>query len=558
MRLDRLWGQGRTTKEHSGAIVALMLDASDTAALTSAIPPGLEPETDLHITLAYLGQAADLTRQQCDDIDGILGAIGSVFGPIAGLVQGIGFFNQDAAGQRVLYASFDSPQLPDLRQTVVGAFKAAGVPMDDTHGFTPHITLAYAPNGDQPVVPDVPALKITFPAITRMFAGERGDTLLQGSALDTHPLTVTKQADGAYRWLLISSNSFQDRDGEVISQKALEADVARADRTGDYGPLLYWHLDGAPDDQGRPTPRAQLGDCDFNAMHGHMLIESGTFKSAQIGEHVKALAATHGVSIGFRHPTSEPGPDKVFQTALRYERSILPIEFASNILTAIVATEKESFMVKEKIDALRKVLGGDETLVNSVIEMADTKEKAALLAGTRTKAKKSDPKDGAADEPPGEDAAADKPFSKDEATDSTDPKKAKKETTYLGDLDPDAFLLKVKEIVQAETGALRTEFATALATQTTTKATADAAQAETLKAYETKIDNLSGDIKKALDGVSELKGELPRALGESNKGWRASRDGPEPDETQKQAEPSPDPFAKHWAGIQAAAGRTPA
>lgn len=554
MRFDRLWGKGRTTKEHSGAMVALMLDVSDTAALTSAIPAGLQTETDLHITLAYLGQAADLTRQQCADIDGILSAIGTVFGPITGMVQGIGFFNQDAAGQRVLYASFDSPQLPDLRQTVVGALTAAGAPVDDTHGFTPHITLAYAPNGDQPVMPDVPALKITFPAITRMFGGERGDTLLHGDLADANPLTVTKQADGAYRWVLISSNAFQDRDGEVISQKALEADVERADRTGEYGPLLYWHMDGAPDDQGRPTPRVQLGDCDFNAMHNRMLIESGTFKSAQIGEHFQALMPTQGVSIGFRHPISEPGPDGVFQTALRYERSILPIKYASNLLTAVVPAHKETNMLKEKVTALRQVLGGDEALVNSVIELADTKEKAALLAGMRTKAK-ADPKAGAADEPPGDDAAADKPFSKDEATDSEDPKKAKKETAYLGDLDPDAFLLKVKEIVDAGNATLRTEFTAALGTQSTTKAAADAALVETLKGYESKIDGVAEKVKAALDGVAELKGELPRALGESNKGWRASRDGPEPDETQKQAEPSPDPFAKHWAGIQAAAGR---
>lgn len=407
-------------------------------------------------------------------------------------------------------------------------------------------------------------------ALAKLTALYKSEGMPTPGSATSKSLTVVKQANGDYRWVLISSNAFQDRDGEIISQKALEADVARADATGDYGPLLYWHLDGAPDEQGHPTPRVQLGDCDFNAMHGRMLIESGTFKSRAIGQHVKALA-DHGVSIGFRHPISEPGPEKVFKTALRYERSLLPMDFASNTLTALVTTEKESFMVKEKIDALRKVLGGDEALVTSVIELADTKEKAALLAGTRTKAKKSDaepdpndPNEAAENESPGDNAKADKPYSKDQATDSTDPKKSKKETDFVGDMTLATFKEFLAEALEPQLAAVRTEFTAALGTQATTKAAADAALAETIKSYETKLDKIGESAKAALDGVAELKGELPRALGERQKGHRASQKGDAPDEAlqRKAAEQQPnedadDPFAKAWKATRAAAGRAP-
>lgn len=184
-------------------------------------------------------------------------------------------------------------------------------------------------------------------------------------------LKVYKDAAGAWRWVAISSNSYLDRDGEIVSQKALEDDVARADAEGDYGPLLFWH-----------DPALVLGDTDFNAMTGRMLVESGTFKSAAVAERVAQAQAAHGMSIGFRHPRSEPGADGVFKNIRRFERSLLPLEFASNPYTAF-SVKKGHAMDQKKREALAALIGEDAA--TELIAAAQTKQASNEAAGVRTK-----------------------------------------------------------------------------------------------------------------------------------------------------------------------------
>jgi len=128
---------------------------------------------------------------------------------------------------------------------------------------------------------------------------------------------VTTDKEGRYRWVAISSNSYQDREGEIVSQKALAASVAR----GDKGKLLWWH-----------DEKAVLGECDFQMINGRMLIESGTFKSQKVGAAFAKLKGL-GVSVGFRHPADEP-KNGVYENVQIFERSILPAKRAANGLTS--------------------------------------------------------------------------------------------------------------------------------------------------------------------------------------------------------------------------------
>lgn len=141
---------------------------------------------------------------------------------------------------------------------------------------------------------------------------------------DEDGVAIYKQADGRYRWVTLSSNPFLDRDKEFVSLKSLENDVERADKEGDYGVLRWWHV-----------PGADIGDCDFNMMHGKILVESGTFRDAAVGRCVKERANDLQVSLGFYHPINEPDENGVFHTIKRFERSLLPRGAASNLLTAV-------------------------------------------------------------------------------------------------------------------------------------------------------------------------------------------------------------------------------
>jgi len=174
---------------------------------------------------------------------------------------------------------------------------------------------------------------------------------------------VFKDASGRYRWVAQSSTAYQDRDQEIVSTKALADDCTRADMDGSYGPLRWWH-----------SPRLDLGDCDFNAMHGRVLIESGTFRSPAIA--LKVARAAHGleISLGFLHPPTEPDAHGVFHHIRRFERSLVPRGKASNRFTAFHV--KEQVMEATKVAAL-KTLGFSDTDIADIEARASATEKAA-------------------------------------------------------------------------------------------------------------------------------------------------------------------------------------
>lgn len=207
--------------------------------------------------------------------------------------------------------------------------------------------------------------------------------------------TVIKQGS-EYRWVVVSSNAFKDREGEIVSEKALAADVDRMDADGQYGPLRWWHVgDVAFNEPGNwQTAQAgegmDIGTCDFAALHDRMLIESGTFKAArfgdvdlsaeQIAQAVAANAANLQVSRGFAKPMDEP-VDGVYWHIKGVERSLLPKGTAANAFTSVSVQEvKDMATLKEKWGGFVKLFNGD---ANAAKEFAAevTNKSAELEAG---------------------------------------------------------------------------------------------------------------------------------------------------------------------------------
>lgn len=135
-----------------------------------------------------------------------------------------------------------------------------------------------------------------------------------------------------YRWVLLSSNGFRDRDGEIISTKALQRDVALWELEGRPAqPLRWWHVN-LDDSYQRGV---ELGTTDFRMMHGRTLIESGTFLTKEIAEGVYNAQEKLAGSIGFRYSPKDVDDDKVFSAVTVFERSLLPLGKNSNLLTAL-------------------------------------------------------------------------------------------------------------------------------------------------------------------------------------------------------------------------------
>ena len=136
--------------------------------------------------------------------------------------------------------------------------------------------------------------------------------------------TVYKTAKG-YRWLAISSTAYRDRDGEIVSTKALKQAVENTARRGNFGPLRFWH-----------EPGLDIGTTDYQAVSndGKYLVESGLLDSRVAPNIVTAAKSQdYQMSIGFNHAPTEPDKDGVFHRINIFERSIVPAGRAANSMT---------------------------------------------------------------------------------------------------------------------------------------------------------------------------------------------------------------------------------
>lgn len=126
--------------EHTGAMIALVPAADDAQRL--AVEGG-EPVEELHLTLAYLGEAADWSSQQ---VEAVRAAIGEIVpsGPVLGEIWGHALFNPNSTDMEpcaVYLAGADG--LTDLRQAVLGALMDISEMPEQHDPFVPHVTAGY-------------------------------------------------------------------------------------------------------------------------------------------------------------------------------------------------------------------------------------------------------------------------------------------------------------------------------------------------------------------------------------------------------------------------------
>lgn len=124
---------------HSGMFIGLFLPPE--VATLLALPDG-EPAEALHVTLFY-SKAGDIGQRMraAQEAEHMFAQAG----PIQATLGGIGRFSasESSDGKDVIYVSVDSPQLQRFREALVARLTQVGVPVDTTHGFTPHVTIKY-------------------------------------------------------------------------------------------------------------------------------------------------------------------------------------------------------------------------------------------------------------------------------------------------------------------------------------------------------------------------------------------------------------------------------
>lgn len=151
--------------------LALVLPLPASVAARLALPadvPGALPAEDLHLTLAVMVDGAEPPLDEAR-------ALAAELTPVVATLSGLGRFSGDEAD--AFHATVDGPALPALCARVEALL---GSRLDTTHGFDPHVTLAYlAADAPAPLARLAPT-PVTFDALA----------LWDGATRTTFPLTV--------------------------------------------------------------------------------------------------------------------------------------------------------------------------------------------------------------------------------------------------------------------------------------------------------------------------------------------------------------------------------
>jgi 2'-5' RNA ligase len=154
---------GSSPETLDGSTACIVLKVSPSLSLMAdSVPESHEVELgdNLHLTLAYLGPTANQTLDKTLIVR-TLAEFAKKAKPIVGRTNGYGVFNTPD-DRRAIHLLFDSPSLPEFRQSLLKTLLKAGVVVDRRHGFIPHVTLAYAPKEGKLATPSVSDSPVTL------------------------------------------------------------------------------------------------------------------------------------------------------------------------------------------------------------------------------------------------------------------------------------------------------------------------------------------------------------------------------------------------------------
>lgn len=113
----------------------------ETASLLSI--EGYEAPEDLHLTLCVL---PNFVSQRTQEVINVAQELAYMVPPIKGRINGLGRFVNVSDGTDAIVALPDLPDLPEFRETLASTLRMIGIEVSKSHGYIPHITLAYIDN----------------------------------------------------------------------------------------------------------------------------------------------------------------------------------------------------------------------------------------------------------------------------------------------------------------------------------------------------------------------------------------------------------------------------
>lgn len=131
-----------------------------------AVPGGLDP-AEMHVTIAYLGDTADVDRDKLLAAAQALAGRGAIEGSISGHARFTG------GEQDVIVALVDSADLEDLRRDTLARLTGDGIDIHRNHGYTPHLTITYLDQAADAPLNRLPSVPVTFGSVSAVYGQER-------------------------------------------------------------------------------------------------------------------------------------------------------------------------------------------------------------------------------------------------------------------------------------------------------------------------------------------------------------------------------------------------
>jgi 2'-5' RNA ligase len=167
--LDDGPGQFAEAQPDFGGSCMLALYPPPELAEALAVDGGLEP-AEMHLTIAYLGDAATVDQADMEAVAAVL----AERAPIAGMIAGHARFT--GGEQDCIVALADSAALEQLRRDTLVLLAEAALEVPSEHGFTPHLTIKYLDNRDDPdPVGRLEGRPAEFAAVSAVHGSQRTD-----------------------------------------------------------------------------------------------------------------------------------------------------------------------------------------------------------------------------------------------------------------------------------------------------------------------------------------------------------------------------------------------
>lgn len=143
-----------------------------------------------------------------------------------------------------------------------------------------------------------------------------------------------KDASGVWRWMIINTNKFKDREDEIFTEASHKEYIAAVERTGEWPELWLWH-----------TPGTRMGQANLVDYVNGFVVHAGEYDPGfeDVAERLSKMKDL-GVSHGFVFPEGDE-EDKVYDHYRTFELTVCPGRRSANIW----GTEFESFTKEVKM-----------------------------------------------------------------------------------------------------------------------------------------------------------------------------------------------------------------